>query len=145
MKRLRWWMFVGIVMVLSIQACGSLSEPESCGEIGGTANEVLFDQNFVLMELVNATTGDPGEYNSEGEVQVGSSDSLSIPFEIKNDVSIRVCLQERKGGGKILFNETKSFTSGENSLTLGTYSKGGYVVRVIMDEALIKNLPFRIE
>jgi hypothetical protein len=54
-------------------------------------------------------------------------------------------MQERKGGGKILFDETRSYTPGENSLALGKYSKGGYVIRVIVDEKLIKNLPFRIE
>jgi hypothetical protein len=35
------------------------------------------------MEIVNATTGSPGNLDDEGEMQFGSSDPLSISFENK--------------------------------------------------------------
>jgi hypothetical protein len=145
MRRMVGLIFVCLASLLAFIACGPLSAPESCGDFGGVADEVLFTEYFEFMEVVSSTTGSPGEFDDEGEMQFSSSESLSISFENKKDVSIRACMQERKGGGKILFDETKSFSPGGNSLALGNYSRGGYVIRVIVDESLVKNLPFGIK
>ncbi|OGO20831.1 MAG: hypothetical protein A2Z14_02565 [Chloroflexi bacterium RBG_16_48_8] len=145
MKRFIGCMYACTAVLLTILACGPLSQPESCGDYGGVANEDLFNDVFESMGLFYATTGAPGEAGPEGEIRFDPNDELEITFESKTDVSIRACLEERKGGGKILFNETESFPAGVHSFTLGTYSKGGYVVRMILDETLVKNLPFRIE
>ena len=145
MRRLAGLIFACFAILLAFLACGPLSPPESCGDFGGVADEALFIEYFEFMEVVNSTTGSPGEFDDEGEMQFRSSDPLAITFESNKDVSIRACMQERKGGGKILFDETQSFGPGENSLALGNYSKGGYVIRVIVDDSLVKNLPFGIK
>jgi hypothetical protein len=145
MRKISSWKLAGIVMLVSVLACGPFSPPESCGDIGGTADEGLFNQYFVSMALLDTAIGSPGGISSEGEIQFTPADELEIAFESKIDVSIHACLQERKGGGKVLFNEIGSFSPGEDSFILGTYSKGSYVVRVIVDDTLVKNLPFQIE
>jgi hypothetical protein len=144
MFRFSGYLFINLFVLIAVAACGSLSPPESCGDRGGTADEGLFYGNFISMAMFDPATGGPGGINSEGEIQFAPADELEIIFGSKTDVSVQACLKERKGGGKILFNGTWSFSPGENSFALVSYSEGSYVVRVIVDETLIQNLPFWI-
>ena len=145
MRGLRRCELVCIALLLTLLACGPLSPPESCGDYGGTADEGLFDEYFISMGLFYATSSMPGEIGVEGEIQFNPDAELAINFESVKDVSVRACIQERKGGGKIVFDEVASFPAGEGSFFLGSCTSGGYVIRVIVDETLVKNFPFWIE
>jgi hypothetical protein len=133
-----------LFLVLAALACGSFSPPEDCGAgIGGTANEALFGDNFASMELVDANTWQPGDPGENG-VQFGQ-DPLLIMFDAKGDVTVRACIQNTQGGGKLAFDQTASFSSGSNEFQIGSFEPGNYVIRVIVDGVLVKNFPFEVK
>lgn len=131
-----------LALALAALACGSFAPPESCGEtIGGTADEAAFAQYFESMELLNQATGQPGSQGEEG-MEFASSDALVIRVVSKSEVLVRACIQSRSGGGKIPFDQSMTLPSGEGFFPIGTVPPGTYVVRVIVDDTLVKNLPF---
>ncbi len=118
--------------------------PASCGEnIGGVADEALFGQYFESMELVSATTWQPGTPGEQG-VDFSIDEPLLIMFDAKSDVTIRACIQV-PGRGNLALNETQSFSEGSNEFNLGAFAKGSYIMRVIVDETLVKNFPFSVK
>jgi hypothetical protein len=145
MPRKHWrnGMMICITLMLGLTACGSFSPPESCG-VGGTADEAKFAQHFRWMEIVNEATGSPGEPAQEGGSQFTSSNRLTITTDSTNEVSLRACIAERKGGGEITFDKTHDLAAGSGSIPLGSFEPGSYVVRVIVDGILVRNLPFSI-
>lgn len=145
MVRKNWHMgmTICIILMLVLTACGSFSSPESCGA-GGTADEVKFAQHFTWMEIVNEVTGSPGEPDQEGGSQFSSSDRITITTDNINDILLRACVEERKGGGEITLDRTQDLPSGFGSMSLGSFEPGSYVVRVIIDGILVRNLPFSV-
>ena len=133
-----------IALALAISACGSFSPPEDCG-VGGTADDAKFGQHFAWMELVNKETGQTGEESAEGGVQFAATELVAIRTESLGETPVRTCVQERKGGGKIALDVTATAQEGEALLSLGLFPKGSYVVRVIVDGTLVRNLPFVIQ
>ncbi|MCX6035500.1 MAG: hypothetical protein NTV38_11085 [Chloroflexi bacterium] len=143
MKRANLLLLI-FVLVLSILACGTFSPPETCGEdLGGTADEALFGRYFESMELVSGNTWQPGAEGESG-MQFPAGESLLIMFDAKSDVQVRACIQHTVGGGKMAFDQTSSFQNGENEFQVGTFEPGPYVIRVIVNGTLVKNLPFSI-
>jgi hypothetical protein len=146
---LKHWMamaLVLLVMPITLLSCGSFSPPESCeGITTGVADEELFNQIFHAMELVRATTGEPGKIGSEGEVQFDSGEALKIDFESTVDGSFRACVMERKGGGEVVLDDEMAFTAGVGAFNIDAFSRGSYVIRVAVDDILVKNLPFIVE
>ncbi|KAF0106783.1 MAG: hypothetical protein FD146_2375 [Anaerolineaceae bacterium] len=134
-----------LLLALSILACGSFSPPESCGdEIGGTANETLFGENFESMELVSAGDWQPGAQGENG-VQFAGQEPLLLMFDAKADVDVRACIQNTQGGGQLAFDQTAFFSEGTNVFPVGAFEPGNYVIRVIVDGALVKNFPFEVK
>jgi hypothetical protein len=138
-----WHIGVSIIMMFMLTACGSFSPPETCG-VGGTADETKFTQHFRWMELVNEVSGSPGEPDQEGGFQFTSSDQLAITTENINEVSLRACVEERKGGGEITLDKTQGLSPGSRRISLGLFEPGIYVVRVIVDGNQVRNLPFSV-
>ncbi len=141
--RYRGWLAFCVVLALAVSACGSPKPLETCG-VGGTADEAKFAQHFTLMELVNKETGQPGEASSEGGVQFAATDVVAIRAKSLAETSVRACVEERGGEGKVALDLTVTAQEGERLLSLGLFPKGSYVVRVIVDGTLVKNLPFDI-
>ncbi|MEW6718784.1 MAG: hypothetical protein AB1345_14955 [Chloroflexota bacterium] len=132
-------------MVITALACGSFAPPESCGEnIGGTADEVKFAQYFESMELVNQSTGQPGQEGEEG-MEFAKGDTLAIRVASKSEVAVRACVQSRTGGGKIPFDQTQTLSQGQGTFSIGTLEPGSYVIRVIVNDTLVKNFPFVVK
>ena len=138
------WVALGIALALIASACGSFGPPESCG-VGGTADEAKFSQYFAQMELVDATTGQPGPVDPESGPQFAATAKLEIRAKSKAPVALRACVQSRRGGGKIPFDQTQSLPLGPGSLSLGSFAPGSYVVRVVVDGVLVRNLTFMVE
>lgn len=133
----------GVLLGLTALACGQLSPPESCGEnIGGTADEAKFDELFAEMTLVDGASGEPG---SGDPPTLAAGDQLIIQAQALDDVSVRACIEESRGGGEIALDEIQTMAAGESSFSIGTFEPGPYVIRVIVDDTLIKNLPFTVE
>jgi hypothetical protein len=126
-------------------ACGSFSPPKSCGEgIGGVADEVLFAQYFSEMQLVLESTGEIPPAGKDSSAAVSPDDSITIKMRVLKAVEVRACVQSRAGGGGIPADKTLSVESGEDSFPLGEFSSGNYVIRVIVDGKLVKNLTFEV-
>jgi hypothetical protein len=131
------------LVLLSILAAGcSFGPPPSCGDnIGGVADTALFDQYFHSMVLVSQTTGEPGLEGNDG-AQFAQGDPLVIRTDAKSEVAVRACVQ---GRDEIPLDQTQTVPLGPGEFPIGSYSTGGYVVRVIVDGTLLKNFPFYTE
>jgi hypothetical protein len=133
------------LLVGGLAASCSFGPPQGCGDnIGGTANEALFDQRFSSMALVSQTTGQPGPNGEEGE-QYGQDEALRLEAETKAEVTVRACVQCRSGGGDLPLDKAERMAAGQGSMDLGTFGSGSYVVRVIVEDTLVKNFPFQVK
>jgi hypothetical protein len=133
-----------LILALLAAACSS-GPPPSCGaEIGGTADTATFDQYFNSMALVSQTTGQPGEDSDEG-AKFAQDEPIQILADVKTEVAVRACIQPLSGQGEIADDRTDTIGQGERTLDFGPFSPGSYVIRVIVDNTLVKNFPFQIE
>ncbi len=132
-----------LVLSLVVIACGSFAPPESC-EAGGTADEVKFNELFTEMGLVNTATGQPAQRKNEGEDKFSVDGSVTLQVDSLTDVTLKVCVEERRGGGEIAFDQTIDINAGEGNLEIGALEVDSYVLRVIVDGVLVKNLPFEV-
>jgi hypothetical protein len=131
-------------LVITAGAC-SFGPPSSCGEdIGGTADTALFDQYFTNMDLIDQTTGLPGQAGEDG-VEFARGTVLTIQVESKTGVAVRACIQPRSGGGTTTFDQTSTLLQGQDAFDIGTIEPGSYVIRVIVDNTLVKNFPFVVK
>jgi hypothetical protein len=145
MRKLILFLVLAAFMV-NLFACGSFGPPASCGEtIGGTADEALYGRYFSDMNLVSEATGEVPPPGSENSPVVSSDDPLTIKMQALKAAEVRACVQERVGGGGIPADESATVAPGEAFLPLGKFSSGSYVVRVIVDGALVKNLTFEVK
>ncbi len=137
--------FIPLMICMVLAACSSFGPPESCGEnIGGTADQTKFAQFFTSMQLINQTTGVPG-LEGENGAQFAPNDSLVIQVETLSDIPVRVCIQHMGGDNKISFDQTNTLSQGQADFSIGPFELGNYVIRVIVDNTLVKNFPFEIK
>ncbi len=126
---------------LIVSAC-SFGPPPSCGDtIGGTADTAAFDRAFNNMALVNEMTGQVAPGGDEG-AQFSAADPLALQVEAKGAVALRACIQPMGGAKALAFDQTVTFSAGKGSMALGTFKPGAYVVRVIVEDTLVRNFPF---
>ncbi len=134
---------VCVTLLFSATGC-SFGPPPSCGDtIGGTADTEKFDQYFNSMALVNQATGNAGPEGDSGQ-KYANNESLAIQLDVKSEVTVRACIQPMGGANSLTLDETKTFSPGQASFELGLFQKGTYVIRVIVDNTLVKNFPFSI-
>lgn len=131
-------------LTLAALACGSFAPPESCIDTG-TADEEAFTAQFNSMHVVNAATGEPGEPHPEGGLSFSSGDQLAVVVESLGEVDVRFCVTQRRGGGEIVYDETHTVQEGETTIRLTSFDRDTYVIRVIVNNTLVKNLPFITE
>jgi hypothetical protein len=123
----------------------SFGPPPSCGDnIGGTADTAKFDQYFNKMNLVYESSGQPGQ-DGENGMQFSNGEPLIIQVDSKSEVSLRACIQPLSGGKEITLDETTSLSKGSGSVSIGALKTGTYVIRVILDNTLVKNFPFVVK
>ncbi len=131
-----------ILVISSLAAC-SFGPPESCGEtIGGVADTAKFDQYFSRMAFITqeGMEGTPGDNG----VEFSTSDNLELRADVLTDVTVRLCIQGMTSGS-IAFDQTQSFTAGASGMGVGSFEPGTYVMRVIVEDTLVKNFPFTIK
>jgi hypothetical protein len=158
---------VGLLALLT--ACGALKPPEEC-PFTGTADESVFQQSIYKVELVVEKThvspesGAPGEYlEPEKTLIFRTQDKLELVFMTKiMTLSGLVCISQAKGGVKIVFTQDWHFsemtgtgwsdlmrppgvTVRENRIPLGTFQRGPYVIRIAVDNKLVKNISFTVK
>ena len=147
MKPFNKTLFASLTLIaLLAAACGSFSPPPECTEgLGGTADEALFAQYFTSMELVSAASGEPGAPRENG-AEFPVSEPLAVNVSAVAEVSVRFCVQGFYDGGVIADDLTSDIVPGDNQVHLDTFdTAANYVVRVIVDDVLVKNLPFTLQ
>jgi hypothetical protein len=133
-----------LLLTLLLASCGPLSPPESCGA-GGTADKETFNQFFVEMLLFDETLGGSPRIDTEAGPTFLKDTTISVQTESFMSVEVRFCVEERRGGGEISFDEVRLISEGVSTIALEAFESGSYVTRVIIDEVLIRNLPFIVE
>lgn len=96
------------------------------------------------MGLVNTETDQSTQHKDEGADKFSVDGSVTLLVDSLTDVTIKVCVEERRGGREIAFDQTIDVNAGEGDLEIGTLEEGSYVVRVIVDGVLVKNLLFEV-
>jgi len=148
MKRASLSLSVGglAMVVLVAAACAPLSAPPECADgLGGTADQNLFAQYFTAMELVSATSGQPGT-PAENGASFPVTELLAVNVSAVAEVPVRFCVQGFYAGGVIADDLTADMVPGENRVHLDAFDTAAdYVVRVIVDGVLVKNLPFTLQ
>ncbi len=136
--------FLGILSLVSIvfllAACGSLGPPQEC-PVTGTANPEAFDQSFTRMVLVKQGQPMP-DTGGDSDLTFTSDDRLELVVVSKGGTQALVCVGPRKGGVKIPYNKTVPITEGVNRVELGSFVVNPYVVRVSVNNVLVKNVTF---
>lgn len=128
-------------LLLFSVACGSIAPPETCGATG-SADEARFAEQFSSMDLVVEATGETGLDDPEGGAHFPADTSLAIRFDSRASAEVRVCIEQRRGGGEIAFDQTFTATEAAGSFGLGALPPDIYVARVLVDGTLVRNLPF---
>ncbi|HEY70013.1 MAG TPA: hypothetical protein G4O08_05450 [Anaerolineae bacterium] len=128
---------------LGAGACGSISPPESCSNTG--FDEAAFSEYFTEMYLINTATGEPGERDPEQGDRYATDDQIAVRIESLGEVEVRFCIEQRKGGGQIVYDQLHNIAQGESTVALTTFDSDPYVIRVIVNEALVRNLTFFTE
>ena len=127
---------------LAALACGSFAPPESCANAG--FDEEAFDTFFNSIQIVYAGTGEPGEL-AEGDdrgLRFSTDDQLAVLVDSKGETEVTICVEQRKGGGQIVYNQTLTVQGGESTVPLTAFDSDPYVIRVIVNEMLVKSLTF---
>jgi hypothetical protein len=133
------------ILGLLALACGSFAPPEACPSSGSDTE--AFPMYFNDMQVVNAATGAPGEDDPETDqgVRFSASDELAIRVDSVGEVEVTFCITERKGGGQIVYNQAHTLPAGESTVPLMAFDSDPYVVRVIVNEVVVRNLTFFTE
>jgi hypothetical protein len=132
-----------VLFGLGTGACGAITPPESCTNTG--FDEAAFSEYFTDMHLINASTGESGERDPEQGERYATDDQIAVRIESLDEVEVRFCIEQRKGGGHIVYDQVHTVSQGENTVTLTTFDRDPYVIRVIVNEVLVKNLTFFTE
>ena len=139
------FLLVLATLAVAALACGSFAPPESCTSAG--FDEEAFAMHFNEMQVINAATGEPGESdpgNDQG-LRFSTGDELAVLVDSLGDVEVTFCIEQRKGGGQIVYNQSHTVQAGENTVPLMAFDSDPYVIRVIVSDALVKNLTFFTE
>ncbi len=126
-----------------LSACDTFQPSQLCGE-ETEADHQAFTQTFSEMQLVNLD----GSYVENNGDQVGrvfeSPASLAITLTSRADIELRLCIFGTKRNGEIVFDESFNLAAGQESIRLGEYPKGAYIVRVYADTKLVENISFLV-
>jgi hypothetical protein len=97
------------------------------------------------MLLYDETTGGSPRIHTEAGPTFLQDTSVSIQVESTESIEVRFCVEERRGGGEISFDEVRTISGGVTIVSLESFVPGSYVIRVILDDVLVRNLPFVVE
>ncbi len=143
MKQRNATIILSAILLLSFaSSCRALRPPESCG-LGSFANDTAYSLYLDDLDLLDVE-GNPGEPDRDGTPRFQEGQVVNLWLQIKSDSRIRICVEETRGGGEIVYDETTAFSSGQNAVTFGVLERGPYVIRIGIDGTLVHNMPFSI-
>jgi hypothetical protein len=97
------------------------------------------------MVLYDEVRGGSPLINTEAGPTFFPDRPVSVQADVISSVEVQFCVEERRGGGEITFDEVRTMQAGMNIYSLGNFEQGSYVIRVILEGSLIRNLPFVVE
>ncbi|MFA6127168.1 MAG: hypothetical protein WC699_07685 [Bacteroidales bacterium] len=138
------WNLILLVLVgcLLIASCKKADTVSCTDKVGGTADPVKFSTNFNDMQLVESVSGLPGTEDSDKGLTFNASDQLVIWMDCKVGTPVTFCIQQRNASGKVMYNQSHNVQAGTSEINIGSFNANDYVIRVIVDNTLIKNFPF---
>ncbi len=142
MKLTRYILLLAIFGI-TLSACDTFQPSKLCGD-ETEADHQAFVQIFAEMQLVNLD----GSYVEEGTENAGrvfeTPTSLSLTLNTSQDTNLRLCIFGAKRNREIVFDETFNVSTGAESILLGDFTKGSYIIRVYADDLLVENISFMI-
>jgi len=134
-----------ILLVLLFAVSCDVGPPRECDvEISDSADEELFSQYFSNMSLADEK-GFEGIPHDEYGVVFDPSIPLVVSFNALKSGSIKFCVQSRSGSKFIPATRDAIFEAGSSSITISNFMDGSYVIRVIVEDTLVKNFSFGTE
>ncbi len=128
---------------LTLTACSILPPAEDCGG-ESVADRDTLEEFFSRLQLLGSSA-DQAENN---ESKVGRifqpSDELAIQGQSNRDGTLRLCIFESKPAGEIVYDRTFNLSTGEETIQLGSFEEGPYVIRVFANGVLVHNFQFLI-
>lgn len=135
-----------IGLCLLYAACSSLAPPETCGPgADGPPDEAKYAEAIRSIVLVSAGSGLAGEPDEDGIPVYVAGDGLQILIDNVRALNIRACVQERRSRGRIATEREGVLPAGRAIIPLGSFEKGEYVARVMVDRVLVGNIPFNVQ
>jgi hypothetical protein len=136
-------LLLSTLLIMSfVSSCRALRPPDSCG-LGSFANDTAYGLYLDDLDLLDVA-GNPGEPDRDGTPRFPEGQAVNLWLQVKSDSRIRICVEQTRGSGEIVYDETSSFSSGQNAVTFGVLERGPYVVRISIDGTLVRNVPFSI-
>ena len=131
-----------ILALTLVSSCRALNPPESCG-LGGYANNTAYGLYIDQVDLLDVNGG-PGEPDRDGLPRFAEGQALNLWLQIKTDTRMRICVEETRGGGEIVFDETTPISAGQSAIALGALESGPYIIRLSIDGTLLQNVAFSV-
>jgi hypothetical protein len=126
-----------IVFLLALHVTLNTGERRS---FGGRDQE-KFNQSFSQMVLAKE-----GEQNfSSASEQFSTTDEIAVLMNVTNSTEVWISVDNRNTGKYTGVETRESVQEGINSVVIGKFSEGDYVARVVVDDVLVKNLPFIVD
>ncbi len=142
MKLLRL-VLLTLILGGALSACDTFQPSQLCGE-ETEADHQAFTQIFSDLQV----SALDGSYVEDGNEQVNrvfqGPVSLAINMVSLKETELRLCIFGAKRNGAVVFDESFSLAAGQESIRLGEYSKGPYIIRVYADGKLVENISFLI-
>lgn len=97
------------------------------------------------MKLVVAGTNAVPPAGVDASAQYAAAETVGVQADAKSVTIVRACVVQNTTGGKIQLDRMMTFASGMSTFTLDDFPIGTYVVRVGVDDVLVKNLTFEVK
>lgn len=127
---------VGLVAL----ACGGPSAQAKECTAGGSAEEAAFAQYFTSMSFAG---GKPS--TGEGGQEFSPAEPVTVQTEAKAETPARFCVQARGRTGDVAYDQEHRLAAGASTTDLGAFQKkGDYVIRVAVNDVLVRNMTFTV-
>lgn len=133
-----------VILGGSVCACDTFQRSQLCGA-ETEADHQAFTNTFTEMQLVNQASASEGENGGQIGRVFEQPVSLTIDLNSLEEVELRLCIFETKRKGEIVFDESFSLSTGQESLDLGEFGEGSHIIRVYVDGKLVENISFLIQ
>ncbi len=133
-----------IFLGIFVTSCDTYAPSQLCGEETEADHEV-FTQYFSVIQLFDITDS----HTKNNQLQAGrvfeEPATLAIFGSLIKDSEVRLCVFGASFRGEVVFDEVFNFSAGDQSIDLGKYGKGPYIIRIYADGILVENISFIIQ